>query len=448
MLKKQQHSDCDACKDHHEFSFPDELLTDFLGGKVTIFAGAGISTESKTVLKHTLFDSIADKLNLRRSSLTFPELMEKFCGQPNGRFKLLKEIKDRFDHIDSFPELNIRAASFHRELGTLFQVRNIVTTNWDTYFERYCKATPFISDPDLAFWEATDRRVLKIHGSIANFGSIVATTSDYKKCQEKLNVGVLGGLLKTILATQTIVFIGYSLTDFDFVAIYNFVKAQMESLHKQSYAVTPASAEGQQFKEAGLIPIITDGTYFLSQIKKHAVAKGLMLDDEIFDAASELLERIRKEHISLHNVTKTPEHPELIYAASYQDGMMHALGRAIEMQGTGQYSQKDRIMEAIRGYSGWQKGKLRQGVYEDVAYIEGYVNGLTYLLTNRKQRKKLRIPLYYAFGANVDLANLSDFIKFIGHQPKAHKASLKRARLWLRKLSNPASIEFHHPPWL
>jgi len=71
-------------------------------------------------------------------------------------------------------------------------------------FEEHCKATPFVADLDLAFWEAADRRVLKIHGSIANFGSIVATSIDYKKCQERLTLGILGGLLKTILATQTI----------------------------------------------------------------------------------------------------------------------------------------------------------------------------------------------------------------------------------------------------
>jgi len=331
---------------------------------------------------------------------------------------------------------------------TFFPIRNIVTTNWDVYFEEHCKATPFVADLDLAFWEAADRRVLKIHGSIANFGSIVATSIDYKKCQERLTLGILGGLLKTILATQTILFVGYSLSDFDFLAIYEFVKAQMDSLHKQSYVVTPAAAESHKFKAAGLIPIITDGWYFISQMKKHAVSNGIMLDDEIYDVASDLYDRVREEHHSMYNAIKLSNHPQLIYAASYQDGMMHALGRALEMQGTGQYSNECRIQRSIRAYLELEKEKLHDGVYEDVAYIEGYLNALTYLLMDRKQRKKARLPLYYMFGVNADVVKMADFIASLKHNPTAHKASLKRARRLLRKASDPTSIEFHHPPWL
>jgi len=139
MDSKQQICECDVCKHHHEFTMPGDLLTDFLQGKVSIIAGAGISTESKAVLKETFYEDVADELNLRESSLAFPELMEKYCAQPNGRFKLLKKIRERFEHIDSFPELNWSASSFHRELGTFFPIRNIVTTNWDIYFEETAK---------------------------------------------------------------------------------------------------------------------------------------------------------------------------------------------------------------------------------------------------------------------------------------------------------------------
>jgi len=208
MNDEQRTCECEVCKYDFEFELKRDLLNDFLGGKVTIFAGAGISTESKRVLKATLREGIAYELKLDPSNLTFPELMDKFCDQPNGRLKLLKTIKERFDHIHSFPELARTATNFHRELATFFPARNIVTTNWDTYFEEYCNATAFVTDPDLAFWEAASRRVLKIHGSIANFGSIVATTEDYEKCKGRLDIGLLGGLLKTILATQTVVFVG------------------------------------------------------------------------------------------------------------------------------------------------------------------------------------------------------------------------------------------------
>ncbi len=427
-------------------------MAELLGGKVTIFAGAGISTESRNVLKFTFYETVAFEMlsqhDLTTSSLSFPELMEQYCRQPNGRIKLLKKIKDRFEHIDSFPELKRSATRFHRELGTFFPMKNIITTNWDTYFEDLCEATPFVSDPDLAFWEAANRRVLKIHGSVSNFGSIVATESDYKECQERLNSGVIGAFLKTILATQTIIFIGYSLSDPDFSAIYDFIKKQMNALHKQAYVVTPFAAECEKFKAAGLIPIQTDGAYFLSQIKAHATAQGIMLDDDIYEAAAILQSHVFAAHCSMHENIKIRDCPQLMFAASYQDGMLHALERAIAMRGTGEYSHRCRIKNVINTYLELQKKKLRRGKYEDVAYIEGYVNGLTYLLMDKNEIKIHHIPLYFMFGIKHDIFDLTDFLTQIKRAPDAHKASYKYALKYLKDLPVSESEEFHHPPWL
>ena len=374
--------------------------------------------------------------------------MDKYCSQPNGRLKLLNEIKERFDHIDSFPELRRAATRFHEELATLFMVKNVVTTNWDTYFEECCNATPFVTDPDMAFWEAARRRVLKIHGSIANFGSIVATTKDYEDCKRRLNVGLLGGLLKTILATQTVVFFGYSLSDADFLSIYEFTKRRVNFLHKQAYAVTPFKNESKKLEQAGLIPIITDGTYFLQQVKDQAVKKKAMLDDSLYEAAEDLHDRLREEHIRLHRKIRVKDHPELIYAASYQDGMMHALGRATNMRRTGEYSDGPRIHNVIHSYQRWRKEKLSAGQYEDVAYIDGYVNALIFLLLDRKERRALRPPLYYMFGSKDLIWTLSDFLRRLKHSQNSHHASLARARRYVSKLGHREELEFHHPPWL
>ena len=105
-------------------------------------------------------------------------------------------------------------------------------------------------------------------------------------------------------------------------------------------------------------------------------------------------------------------------------------------------------MRVIRSYLGWKKEKLRLGVYEDVAYIEGYINGLTYLIANRDQRELRRIPLYYMFGVHRDIVSLAEFKAALKQRPKAHKASFARASRFLRRLSSPNLVEFHHPPWL
>lgn len=423
-------------------------MGELLGGNVTVFAGAGISTETRNVLKTTFYESVADEIGKGEPYPEFPELMEEYCRQPNGRLKLLNRIRERFDQIDSFPELTRSATRFHRELGTFFPIRNIVTTNWDTFFEEYCKATPFVTDPDLVFWEAADRRVLKIHGSVTNYGSIVATTKDYQQCQERLAAGLIGAILKTILATQTVIFIGYSLSDSDFSAIYEFVKTQMNALHKQAYVVTPFSEDCEKFRAAGFIPIQTDGAYFIAQVKAHAVAQGELLSDDVFDSAAELLYRIRGEHFSLHDTVKVSEFPEVIFAASYQDGLMHALERAIEMRGSGSYSHRCRLNGVIEAYLKLQRAKLKRGAYEDVAYIEGYINGLTYLLMTNEERDSIRVPMYFVFGAKDEISDVAAFVDLLRSSPAIHKAAHKRALGYLNRLRDPGSAEFHHPPWL
>lgn len=440
--------DCALCKNNHEFKISNELMGELLSGKVTVFAGAGISTENRNVLKHTFYDSVAAEIGSEAPYPEFPDLMESYCRQPNGRLKLLNRIRDRFDHIDSFPELTRSATRFHRELGTFFPIQNIVTTNWDNYFEEYCRATPFVTDSDLAFWEAANRRVLKIHGSVTNYGSIVATREDYQRCQENLNVGLIGSTLKTILATQTVIFIGYSLSDPDFSAIYDFVKTQMNSLHKQAYIVTPFSKECETFRDAGLIPIQTDGAYFISQVKAHAVAQGHLLDDDIFDSAKYLLYKVYYEHDLLHSHVKTSDFPEVIFAASYQDGLIHALERAIQMKGSGRYSHRCEVAGIAKLYLEWQEEKRKHSVFEDVAYIEGYVNGLTYLLMGRSERESADVPMYFIFGVEEEISDINDFVELHKSNPIAHKAAHKRAQDYVNRLDDPSSVEFHHPPWL
>lgn len=448
MDTKHSGCDCVLCKNNHEFAIGDELIGELLSGNVTLFAGAGISTETSNVLKTTFYESVAAEIGKGDPYPAFPELMEEYCRQPNGRLKLLNKIKERFDHIDSFPELTRSATRFHRELGTFFPIRNIVTTNWDTYFEEYCKATPFVSDSDLAFWEAADRRVLKIHGSVTNYGSIVATTKDYQQCEDRLTSGLIGALLKTILATQTVVFIGYSLSDSDFSAIYEFVKKQMNFLHKQAYVVTPFVEECEKFLAAGFIPIQTDGGYFIAQVKAHAIAQRALLSDNIFDSAMELLYSVQIEHRLLHNTVKVSDIPEVIFAASYQDGLMHALERAIRMKGSGSYSHRCRVAGVVEAYLKLQKDKLRQGAYEDVAYIEGYINGLTYLLMTEDERSSVRVPMYFMFGSKDEISDVTQFVERFSTSPVIHKAAHKRALAYLHRLTDPESAEFHHPPWL
>ena len=75
------------------------------------------------------------------------------------------------------------------------------------------------------------RFVLKIHGSIDNLSSVIATSEDYEKCYKQLQNGIIGATLKNILATKTVVFIGFSFGDEDFAQIMEYLRNEMGELY-------------------------------------------------------------------------------------------------------------------------------------------------------------------------------------------------------------------------
>jgi NAD-dependent SIR2 family protein deacetylase len=217
---------CAFCRNDKDFVPPPHLVEKIASGDVVLFAGAGISTENKTYCQSTFYEDVRAELKIT-DTLSFPDLMTKFCELPDGRIKLLEKIKNRFDYFLSFDNFYNRMSRFHRAIAPLFMIADVVTTNWDDFFERECEFDPFVYDSDLAFWDAARRRVMKIHGSITNFGSLVATAEDYRQSFNRLNDGPLGAQLKSLIARKTVIYTGYSLSDDNYLRLLRNIADMM-----------------------------------------------------------------------------------------------------------------------------------------------------------------------------------------------------------------------------
>ncbi|HVX36893.1 MAG TPA: SIR2 family protein [Hyphomicrobium sp.] len=204
---------CAICKNHHEFNLDNFLLDEIRAENVAIFAGSGISTESPNIAPHSLYLELAHQAALDNVQMSSPDVAQAIADKPDGRFHLMRTVQERFDYINKFRDLRAMATSFYRELATMPYFNTFITTNWDRYFEEYCAAKPFVYDADMRFWGVPRRKVLKVHGTIDDYSSIVATRSDYKKCGSRLQKSLVGAKLKEILATNTCLFIGYSLRE-------------------------------------------------------------------------------------------------------------------------------------------------------------------------------------------------------------------------------------------
>ena len=157
-----------------DFSMDEHLLSEIERHNCVIFAGAGISTETSDTHPDTLYDQLRHQIKCEDYP-QFWELVDRFEAQPNGRQKLIELVKDRFGYINGFRDLRQQATRFHRALGNAPYFKSIITTNWDRYFEDVIEATPFVYDSDIPLWDTAKRPVIKIHGSIDNYSSLVAS---------------------------------------------------------------------------------------------------------------------------------------------------------------------------------------------------------------------------------------------------------------------------------
>lgn len=438
--------ECAICKNNKPFDLPKEIIEAAINGNLVLFCGAGISTEGKTVLPFSFYTSIKDELGITDDSISFSHLMQQYCDMPNGRRKLLKKIRDRFKYIHSFPELERRAMAFHRELAEIYPIRTIITTNWDTYFEDCCGAIPIIIPEDFAFWDDNSRCVLKIHGSIQNLSSIIATTDDYNKRFKELQNGVIGATLKAILATKTVVFIGFSFGDEDFAQIINYIRDEMGDIYPHVYIVTLDETLKVRLDYKNSTFIVTSGTFFLHKLKLALIDKCVIKNYSIYPLIDTVLGELEKLHEKVSRINLI-EYPCAIYTLSYQDGVIHAFERFLQNYQTGEYNQPGRSGGIAKKYEEWIETYHEAGNYWDEAYYEGYVNGLVLVEACENDNSIVNeFPFLYLPNAKHPLTTYTIFMDELARVSRGRNKYLKYAKTIVNKKAS-TDLVVHHPPY-
>jgi NAD-dependent SIR2 family protein deacetylase len=436
---------CELCKLKKPFELPIEIVNACKSGNLVIFAGAGVSTESFSVYKRSFYQEAKDELKVPKDeSPTFSKLMTLYCSPPRSRRDLLQAIKRRIDYVRTFPELYNAATEFHQELSTIPHLDEIFTTNWDDFFERECAATPIVTGEDFAvLHDVTGRKVFKIHGSIYNYGSIVATERDYQKCYRRLSTGSIGAELKLILMSKTLVFVGFSFDDEDFKRVYGLLSKDVGGMMPCCYVVTLDDQAKEKLDKLhiNVVPIITSGAFFVRKLKEKLVEVKFMLPDEQYNGIEDALVRVLVEH-ELSSRIDISKYPDSLYCHWYQDGLVHAFQRLLATRNSGENSCGYHIFQVIDSYEKWIKDCLNADNYGDAAYFTGYQAGLMYFLSNKKQRRSM--PLYFLFGAPA-IRNFNQFLSKVMSAPKLHYAAHKFAANITRNLKSK-NLVLHRRP--
>jgi len=428
------------------FELPSQIVDACNSGQLIIFAGAGISTESKNVYPSSFYQEIKNKVGISDGEeISFSKLMSKYCSSPRSRKDLLLDIKERIDYVKSFPELYSEATKFHNELSTIPHIHEIFTTNWDDFFERECDATPIVTGEDYAVFEdIPGRKVFKLHGSVYNYGSIIATEEDYKKFYHSLKTGIIGAKLKTHFLSKTMVFIGFSFEDEDFQKIYKLLSKDVDGLIPHFYVVTLDDKAKEKINSLKIkvIPIITDGTFFIKKLKEKLSEQHQMIPDEHFLGIEELLYKIEIEHKHVSNLDLR-KFPDAIYSLVYQDGLQHSFQHILANGHSGFTSNVERAFNVVDSYEYLIKGHRKSKDYSNVAYFTGYHLGQLYFLIPPKDRPK--ISFYYLFGYDEDIMEFKKFLKILKKSHEFHKSAHKHAKKMISNIKSNDMVIHRRP---
>ena len=194
---------------------------------LTFFVGAGVSKLSGAPTWKELIDAISVKLELlppiKYSSdefLQIPQMFYYSLGENKAEY--YKFVKEQLYSSSLFPN------AIHREMLNLNPV-SFITTNYDTLLEdaaiQYCQSFKVVSRDEDVPTIFGDRFILKLHGDFTH-NNFVLKEEDYLNYSE--NFKLIETLVKSIFSTNTVVFIGYGLNDYNIKLILNWTKTLLQ----------------------------------------------------------------------------------------------------------------------------------------------------------------------------------------------------------------------------
>lgn len=199
---------------------------------LTFFVGAGVSALSGAPTWKALIHAISDKLGRARKD---EYSSDEYLQIPQMLYYSLGENKDEYYKFvkAQLNESSLTPNTIHREMLNL-NPASFITTNYDTLLEdaavQYCQSFKVVSRDEDVPTIFGDRFILKLHGDFKH-NNFVLKEEDYLNYSE--NFKLIETLVKSIFSTNTVVFIGYSLNDYNIRLILNWTKMLLKGSFRE-----------------------------------------------------------------------------------------------------------------------------------------------------------------------------------------------------------------------
>ena len=206
--------------------YTNELINHLKRKDLIVFAGAGISIPSGLPTGNELITKLLELLDTTRSGKTdydLPIITQVIKTHEGPRYKRL--FNDIFNRWDLHPN------DLHYILAML-SAKCYITTNYDLLLEKALgdlygadKVAKIINDGDISKSKVID--IIKLHGDVNDPNSIVLTYDEYLKRFEENPL--LEHLIYILLSRNPILFVGYSLRDFNILPILHKISSTLNS---------------------------------------------------------------------------------------------------------------------------------------------------------------------------------------------------------------------------
>lgn len=199
---------------------------------LTFFVGAGVSKLSNAPKWSELIDAFCNHLG--------KETKEKYSNDeylsiPQMYYYSIKKDNDIYYNFinECFGKKELVPNKVHKMLLDL-EPASFITTNFDDLLEsavaEYCQTFKVIAKDDEIPLVNGDRFILKLHGDLKH-RNIVLKEEDYLNYSETFKL--IETFLKSIFSTNTVVFIGYGLNDYNIKLILNWAKTLLNEHFNQ-----------------------------------------------------------------------------------------------------------------------------------------------------------------------------------------------------------------------
>ena len=194
---------------------------------LSFFVGAGVSALSNAPTWKALIDSICVKLGREKKD---SYSSDEYLQIPQMLYYSLGENKSEYNRFvnEQLHSADLKPNDIHHEMLELNPV-SFITTNYDTLIEdsalQHCKSYKAVACDGNVPKIYGDRFILKVHGDFSN-NNFVLKEEDYLNYSE--NFKLIETLTKSIFSTNTVVFIGYGLNDYNIKLIVNWAKSLLK----------------------------------------------------------------------------------------------------------------------------------------------------------------------------------------------------------------------------